>query len=74
MNLGFLNENKYLSHIFFKEFERNTKPKCLQSILNSDYGDSNNNDYNEQIVEFDLIETTKGLQAINVVATNNVKA
>lgn len=27
-----------------------------------------------QIVEFDLIETTKGLQAINVVATNNVKA
>ena len=27
-----------------------------------------------QIDEFDLIETTKGLQAINVVATNNVKA
>lgn len=27
-----------------------------------------------QIVEFDLIETAKGLQAINVVATNSVKA
>lgn len=55
-NAVFLNENKYLSHIFFKEFERNTKPKCLQNILNSDYGDSNNNDYNEQIVEFNDLE------------------
>ena len=27
-----------------------------------------------QIVEFDLIETAKGLQAINVVAASNVKA
>lgn len=27
-----------------------------------------------QIVEFDLIETAKGLQAINVLAENNVKA
>ena len=26
-----------------------------------------------QIVEFDLIETTKGLQAINVVATNMLR-
>ena len=55
-NAVFLNENKYLSHIFFKEFERDTKPKCLRSIVNSDYGDSNNNDYNEQIVEFDDLE------------------
>lgn len=27
-----------------------------------------------QVVEFDLIETAKGLQAINVLAVNNVKA
>lgn len=27
-----------------------------------------------QIVEFDLIETAKGLQAINVLAESNVKA
>lgn len=27
-----------------------------------------------QIVEFDLIETAKGLQAINVLAVNNVRA
>lgn len=27
-----------------------------------------------QLVEFDLIETAKGLQAINVLAENNVKA
>lgn len=27
-----------------------------------------------QLVEFDLIETAKGLQAINVLAVNNVRA
>lgn len=72
-NAVFLNENKYLSHIFFKEFERNTKPKCLQSILNSDYGDSNNNDYNEQIVEFDDLEENiiNRLSTIHPDMTNN---
>ena len=74
-NAVFLNENKYLSHIFFKEFERNTKPKCLQNILNSDYGDSNNNDYNEQIVEFNDLEENiiNRLSSIHPDMTNNPK-
>ena len=74
-NAVFLNENKYLSHIFFKEFERNTKPKCLQNILNSDYGDSNNNDYNEQIVEFNDLEENiiNRLSTIHPDMTNNPK-
>lgn len=55
-NKTFLSENKYLSYIFFKEYEAYTKPKCLLSIRNIDYGDSNQNDYNEQIVEFTDLE------------------
>lgn len=55
-NKVFLSENKYLSYIFFKEYEESTKPKCLLGIRNIDYGDSNQNDYNEQIIEFTDLE------------------
>ena len=48
----FLNENKYLSHFFYKEFLLNTEPNCIK---NSKDDDNSNNDINEEMGNNDII-------------------
>ena len=48
----FLNENKYLSHFFFKEFLLNTEPNCIK---NSKDEDNSNNDINDEIGNNEII-------------------
>ena len=43
---AFLNENKYLSHFFYKEFDLNTEPNCIK---NSKDEDNSNNDINDDM-------------------------